>query len=383
MRVLHIADLHAGKRLYDRISRNEDLLYALEQVKGICKENGVEVLLIAGDIFDKKSPDFESQGILLEFLTELNAMGLHILLIAGNHDSYDFMRIYTNLRKLSNIHVFDRPAKNPADAVFHYGPLKVACLPYPDERALTHLKEDKERSYAEKLSQYMRVLAREVADAPYRIMLAHLMVDKAKIAGSELQSSVSPYYAVKAETLPEEFQYVALGHVHRPQRVEGAPTKAYYAGSLYQIDFSERGTEKYVNLLILEDHMVKVQPIKLDLKRELLEIRLEEGQNIQELLEPLAGRQVLVRVHLQVRLSDPSYSAKKELVQSILGEKLARLELEPIREEEGSNGQIESFDLLSLYREFHREKYGALPLEKLEELLAKLIDRVSHETHKS
>ncbi|MDW8066593.1 MAG: exonuclease subunit SbcD, partial [Aquificaceae bacterium] len=138
MRLLHISDLHAGKRLYDRISRQEDLIHALEQVKTICKEESVEIVLIAGDIFDKRNPDYESQNVIMEFLTELNALGVHTLLIAGNHDSYDFMKIYKNLRKLAKIHVFDRPAKDPAEAIFHYKDLKVACLPYPDERVITH-----------------------------------------------------------------------------------------------------------------------------------------------------------------------------------------------------------------------------------------------------
>ena len=88
MRLLHVADLHAGKRLYDRISRKEDLFYALEQIKRICKEEKVEVLLIAGDVFDKRNPDFESQEVILEFLTEINSFGLHTLLIVSNKPEY-------------------------------------------------------------------------------------------------------------------------------------------------------------------------------------------------------------------------------------------------------------------------------------------------------
>lgn len=383
MKLLHIADLHAGKRLYDKINRNEDLLYALSQVKDICKENKVNILLIAGDIFDKRNPDFESQEIIMDFLTEINALGTHILLIAGNHDSYDFMRIYKNLRKLANIHVFDRPTKKIQESIFHYGELKVACLPYPDERVITHLNEEKGRAYAEKVQDYMKALAKETEDTRYRILMAHMMVDKAQIAGSELSSSVSPYYAVKAESIPDTFQYVALGHVHRNQRIEGVVPKVYYSGSPYQIDFSEKGMDKFVNLVVLEDGMAKVEPIRLDLKRQLVEIRLKEGEKVEYVLEPLARRNVLVKVQMELRMGDPFFQLKKDMVNKILGDKLARLEMEPVGNAERSESSEEKLDLISLYEEFHKAKYKSEASEGLKSLLQKLIDRASHETHKA
>lgn len=381
MRLLHVADLHAGKRLYDRISRKEDLLYALEQIKRICREEKVEVLLIAGDVFDKRNPDFESQEVILEFLTEINSFGLHTLLIAGNHDSYDFMRIYKNLRKLANIHVFDRPSKNIKEVVFEYGELKVACLPYPDERVITHLHEEKERSYAEKVALYMKALANEVRDARYKILMAHLMLDKAQIAGSELYYSVSPSVAVKTDSIPEDFDYVALGHVHRNQKVEGAVPKVYYAGSPYQIDFSEKGMDKFVNLLVLEDGLVRVEPIRLDLKRQLIEVNLKEKDNLIEALEPLAHRSVLVKVYLSVRMGDPFYNSKRDLIEKILGEKLAKLEIEPIGTSKPTEPKGDNLNLIDLYLSFYKDKYKDEPSDSLKNLLQDLINRVSHEAN--
>ncbi|MCS6957815.1 MAG: exonuclease subunit SbcD [Aquificaceae bacterium] len=381
MRILHISDLHAGKRLYDRISRLEDLIYALEQVKTICKEESVEIVLIAGDIFDKRNPDYESQNVIMEFLTELNALEVHTLLIAGNHDSYDFMKIYKNLRKLAKIHVFDRPAKDPAEAIFHYKDLKVACLPYPDERVITHFHEERERSYADKVAKYMKALAREVEDARYKILMAHLMLDKAQIAGSELPSSVSPYYSVRTDAIPETFSYVALGHVHKNQKVEGAVPKVYYSGSPYQIDFSEKGTDKFLNLLVLEDGLVRVERIRLDLKRQLVEITIKETDNIQAVLKPAAEKNVLVKVCLQVRMGDPYYNIKRDLVSKLLGEKLAKLDIEPIGNSQPLETKGNSFDLVELYGEFYREKYRSEPPEELRATLKRLIDKVGIEHH--
>ncbi len=380
MRLLHISDLHAGKRLYERINRNEDLIYALEQVYDICKGEKVEVLLIAGDVFDKRNPDFESQSLILDFLTRVNSLGTHILLIAGNHDSYDFMKIYSNLRKLSNIHVFDRPKKNIEEAIFDYKDLRIACLPYPDERVLTELKEDRERSYAEKVSQYMKALAKKVEEVPYGILLAHLAVDKAKLAGSELPSSVMPSYAVRADTIPEVFKYVALGHIHRYQRIENAVPKVYYSGSLYQIDFSEKDTEKYANLLVLEEGIVKVNPVKLTLKRRLTEVELKEGDNIEKNLEPFTKENFLLKVKLRVNMGDPFFNIKKERIERLLGEKLAKLDIEPVGVNSVVASQQEGFNLLDLYVDFYNKEYGEKPPQDLKELLQDIIDRVSHET---
>ncbi|MCX8076817.1 MAG: exonuclease SbcCD subunit D [Aquificaceae bacterium] len=383
MRLLHIADLHAGKRLYEHISRKEDLLYALQQVEDICKEEKVNVLLVAGDIFDKKAPDFESQNIIMEFFIELCTSGIHVVAIAGNHDSYDFMKVHRNLRKLTNIHVFDRPVANPSEAVLQIDNLKIACLPYPDEKVITDLNEERYRDYSHKVASYMKALAKQVEDAQYRILLAHLMVDKATVAGSELYSSISPMYAVKAESIPEDFQYVALGHVHKNQRIEGPVPKVYYAGSLYQINFSEKGMDKFVNLLILEDNMVKVETKRLDLKRQLIELHIGERDNIQQSLEPFAKRDVLVKVRMGASLRDPYFNYKKEMVQKILGEKLARLEIETIDSGAKQVRTEEGLSLVELYKDFYKKEYGSDAPNDLLKVLEKLIHRATHETHQT
>ncbi len=383
MRLLHISDLHAGKRLYDKINRNQDLIYALEQVKNICKEEKVEILLIAGDIFDKRNPDFESQEIILEFLTEINSFGMHTLLIAGNHDSYDFMRIYKNLRRLANIHVFDRPKRDIREAIFEYKDVRIACLPYPDERVLTGLEENKERNYVESIARYMKALAKEVEGAEYKILMAHLMLDKAQIAGSELYSSLLPKYAIRADSIPETFDYVALGHIHKHQRIEETVPKVYYSGSPYQIDFSEKNPKKFANLLSLENGIVKVMPMELPLKRKLVEVELKDGDHIEKVLEPLVQDNVLVKVWFKVRMGDPLYNLKKERIEKILGDKLAKLEVEPIETKTSVDVNEENLDLIDYYVKFYDNEYGSKPPEDLKRLLQELLDRVAHEANKA
>ncbi|RMH02282.1 MAG: exonuclease SbcCD subunit D [Aquificota bacterium] len=381
MRLLHISDLHAGKRLYDKVSRNEDLVYALEQVESICKENRVEVLLISGDIFDKRNPDNLSEDLVLDFLTKMSAMGVHVVLIAGNHDSYDHIKKYKHLRRLGRVHAFDRPHKDIKNSIFEYEDLRVACLPYPDERVITHFSEDTVRSYAEKVSLYMKALAKEVEKARYRVLLAHLMLDCAQVAGSEYNTS--PSYMIKAQSVPEEFTYVALGHVHRHQKVEGAVPKTYYAGSLYQIDFSEEGSDKFVNLVVLEDGMAKVEPIRLDLKRKLLKVELRADGNLEQELDKLSSRKdLLIKVVFYMRLSDHRHHMLKEKVQRVLGENLVRLDVELLQEgkETSLENLRQSLNIVDLYKEYCRTERGGEPSQNLVELFEKLTERASHET---
>ncbi len=378
MKLLHIADLHAGKKLYGK-SRNEDLEYALEQVLNVCREEKVSVLLIAGDVFDKRNPDHESQALMLDFFARASTLNMHTVVISGNHDSYELMKAYSSLKRLSGkVHVFDRPTKDPRDSIFEYESVKIACLPYPDERVITHFHEDTQRSYAEKVVAYMKALAKHTEDARYSILITHLMLSNAQLAGSEVMYGFS--YFVPAESLPETFSYIALGHVHKYQRIEKAPGKTYYCGSPYQIDFSEKETDKFANLIILGEGLARVEPVRLELKRSLVEVSLGLEDRPEVVLEPLRHRNVLVKVSLMLKMGDPYGQLKKERVAELLGEKLARLEVVPYVEGQVKQEQEEGIDLLKLYERFYTEKYGSKPSQELMDKLTNLMGRVSHET---
>ncbi|MFN7065876.1 MAG: exonuclease SbcCD subunit D, partial [Aquificaceae bacterium] len=236
----------------------------------------------------------------------------------------------------------------------------------------------RDRSYAEKIAQYLKALAVEVEKRPYGILLAHLALDKAILSGSELPSSVLPRYMVRADTIPDAFKYVALGHIHKHQRIE-AVAQVYYSGSLYQIDFSEvKDIKKYANLLLLEGGLVKVRPIELTLKRRLVELELSDKI---EVLEELAGEEVLVKVRLRVNMGDPYFNLKRERIERLLGEKLAKLEIEPVETKGVMGIKEDRLSLFELYVDFYRSEYKGEPSEDLKKLLRELIDKVSHEAN--
>jgi len=378
-RILHISDLHAGKNL-NKVSRNPDLSYALDQVSDLCNREKVEAILIAGDIFDKAIPDYESEHMVLDYLTEWAGRNIHVVLIAGNHDSYDKLKAYKNLEKLTKIHIYDRPNPNPSEAIFVCENLAIACLPYPNERLLTKGSEDAHRTYSHKVAEYLKALAKQVENFQYKILLSHLMVEKGIIAGSEREASVSEFYAIRPDQIPEVFDYVALGHLHIHQRIDRAVPKTYYSGSLYQIDFSEKDTNKFVNLVILENNHIKVEPINLSLYRELKEIRIEKDQSIHRILEEIAHKNALFKIILEIDHRDPMLNSKVQQINRALGEKLVFFKLD-FPEYTSTNIQdIESLNILDLYRAYYKQNYNCDLPKELEKEVIYLLNMVHHET---
>ncbi len=388
MRLLHIADLHAGKTIGNitRVSRNEDLRFALEQVERICKEEKVSVLLIAGDVFDKKNPDYESLELVVNFLVSMDSHGIHTVIVAGNHDSYDLLKSYKPLNRLAKIHIFDRPSSNISSHIFELENVKIACLPYPSERVLTSIGEESNREYAYKVEKFITALAKEVESAEYRILLSHLMIDSAEIAGSEKKISVLDAYAIRADSLPETFDYVALGHVHKMQMIKNAVPKTYYAGSMYQIDFSEKGMQKFVNLLTLKDGNVFVESIKLDLYRELKEYEIWDDESYTKFMNYHIKDtgSAYVKVVYYMDPTDIQYSLKKEKIIQALGNKLVKLEVRAnIKKSAVNTDAYKERDIIGMYIDYYRTNYGITPSEDIIKILKDTIRDIEDETHKT
>ncbi|NPB06190.1 MAG: exonuclease subunit SbcD [Aquificae bacterium] len=371
MRVVHLADLHAGKTL-GNLPRHEDLRYALEQVVRLVKDARAELVLVAGDVFDKPNPDNESKEIVFDFFLQLKDLSVPAVVVAGNHDSPEFMRSVRKLLRTVGVFVFPKP--DPQEPVLRLNELAVAVLPYPSERIITKAEEGARSSYAVAVQKYVRYLAKQTEDAPLRVLLAHLFVAGAKYTRTEREATITDFYAVPPD-FPESFQFVALGHVHRHQRVNASPAPAYYAGSLFQLDFSESGQKKFVNLVELSpDAPARVEPVELSLKRPLYFFELEDKDALRRVseLKKLNGL-----IKLRVFTDDRERSlAVAEQLRRFLGEKLVKLELELRKKEEVKESPVERLGVRELYEEFHRRRYGKKPSEELVRAFDELVSQV-------
>jgi DNA repair protein SbcD/Mre11 len=264
MKFLHSSDWHIGRGVPGQ-SRLPEQEAALQEVLSLAREHRVDCLLVAGDIFDTSTPAPEAEALVYQFFHELHGAGIPAVVIAGNHDHPRRLDAVAPLLGSLGIHARGVPA-GPAEGalinVFSRDGREraiVAALPWLNERDVvdfTRLREEPGSplvQYSERVQAALDLLARGFDPAVVSVGLAHLLVDDAMVGpgGGERELHMAMgIYGVRREALPVAAQYMALGHVHKPQEVKCASSAAY-SGSLLQLDFGEREQQKYVNLVEL------------------------------------------------------------------------------------------------------------------------------------
>ena len=247
MRFLHLSDLHLGKRVCE-FSMLDDQRYILEQILSLLNENPVDGVLLAGDLYDKPVPPAEAVRLLDWFLTELANRKLPVFAISGNHDSAD--RIAFGSRLLAESRVYVSPlftgAPEPISLTDEFGTVDLYLLPFLKPASVRHAyPEEPIESYNDALGCVLRHCP---LDKSHRsVLVAHQFVAGATCCESE-EPSVGGVDSVDA-ALFDAFDYVALGHLHSPQKV-GRDT-VRYCGTPLKYSFSEARQNKSVTFVEL------------------------------------------------------------------------------------------------------------------------------------
>ena len=251
MKVLHVSDLHIGKRV-NGMSMLDDQRYILRQILDIAEKHQVSVLLIAGDIYDKASPSAEAVTVFDAFLTDAVAAGLRVLAIPGNHDSAERIAYAQGLLEKQGVCLppVYAGAVERVELEDEHGPVEFWLLPFLKPGDVRRFFPDEE--IGDDYSAALRAVlsACDIDQGKRNVVLSHQLVtaygkapdradDEIKLGGMD-NVDVSVYDA---------FDYVALGHVHRPQRV-GRDT-VRYSGSPLKYSFSEARYGKSVALVDL------------------------------------------------------------------------------------------------------------------------------------
>ncbi|ART78561.1 exonuclease sbcCD subunit D [Sutcliffiella horikoshii] len=257
MRILHTADWHLGKTLEGR-SRLPEQAQFLEELLHIVEEEKVDVVLMAGDVYDTVNPPAQAEVLFYESLQQLSNNGKRpVAVIAGNHDNPDRLSASRPLASSQNISLLGYPTM---DVQSIYVPtteetLKLASLPYPSESRLNEvLSEEFEEKvirdhYDARIRQFFDKMCEQFTEASVNIAMSHLFVAGGNSTDSERPIEVGGAFTVAAESLPHQAQYVALGHLHRPQTIKRAKTAARYSGSPLAYSFSEAGYTKSVTII--------------------------------------------------------------------------------------------------------------------------------------
>jgi DNA repair protein SbcD/Mre11 len=261
MRILHTADWHVGRRL-GRHDRTEETRAALAEVARIADDEHVDLVLVAGDVFDRPSPPVEALSLGLGALLRL-AVGRPVVVVAGNHDSPELFDALAPLLRERGVHAIGAIRAPDAGGVLGPDvlgvPAVVAGFPFLREGRVVDFMAETGRwygQYAERISAitaaYNEALIARAGDDLVPVLVAHFMVNGVRVSHSERELHIGDAYAATAQSIPAGPQYVALGHIHAPQPVPGAAVPAAYAGSLLSLDFGEAGEQKRVVLVDVE-----------------------------------------------------------------------------------------------------------------------------------
>ncbi len=253
MRFLHASDWHLGKTLEGRSRIPEQEAY-LDEVVQLASD--VDLVLIAGDVFDVYNPPIDAEELYFETLARLGSQ-CPVVVIAGNHDSPDRIAAATPLARAHGVYIVGRVGQElktddrlvrTAPGVVGLqtaaGPACIAALPYPSEARLKLLLTEtvRERSlqqaYSEKVRRVLHGLAEHFEPDAVNLVTSHLQVRACMQSESE-RALVGGAYQVETDVFPEAAQYVALGHLHRAQDVPDAPTAVRYCGAPLAFRFSE------------------------------------------------------------------------------------------------------------------------------------------------
>ncbi len=258
MKIVHTSDWHIGRR-WKGIQRLDELEAVLEHLASFIEREPIDLVLHSGDVFESRNPSAEAEQLVNRFLVRVGRSGAQMLVIAGNHDDPLRFDARSLLTEHVNVRILGRP--RPASRggtltlVTRSGETAVvAALPFASPGAWVSAL-DLAGEEAGARSKYARMFALAVQDlcGPFRkdavnLLMAHTHVEGALFGESERRVHISEDWAASPDALPSRASYVALGHIHKPQKIDGK-VPAYYAGSLLQMDFGEAGEEKFFNVV--------------------------------------------------------------------------------------------------------------------------------------
>ena len=251
MKILHLADLHLGKRV-NEMSMIEDQKYILDQIITLIKEESVGIVLLCGDIYDKSIPTIEAIHLLDEFLDQLSKMAIKVLMISGNHDSIDRLSFGKSLFTRSNLYIASQFENEIEKITVKENGITVNfyMLPFVKSAYISHIFQLQTDSY-EECFRYL-IEHTKIDEEETNILLSHQFVTANKKNPELSDSETSSLGGIDNIDFHifDPFDYVALGHIHKPQAMGREMVR--YAGSILKYSFSEIHMDKKATILTID-----------------------------------------------------------------------------------------------------------------------------------
>jgi len=312
MKILHTADWHIGKKLHKH-SLQPDFDVFINWLCDCLVTNEVDVLLVSGDVFDLANPSSEARQQYYQTLMKLKRLNCKLIITGGNHDSPAMLNAPKEILRELDIHIIGGLPSNTSEYIIPITTTKnevqfvVAALPYlrdADLRTATQAN-----SYADRLEALRQGIQQTFEDAAQycethypnipALAMGHLFAAGSETSESERDIQIGNQAAFNALQFGNYFSYIALGHIHKPQKVN-ATTPTYYSGSPIPLSFSER-TNKNRVLLLNTDTGWEPESIEIPVFRKLLKIsgNLESLQLRLANLEARNGLPSLIEIELK------------------------------------------------------------------------------------
>ncbi len=309
MKLLHTSDWHVGRAIRGR-SRADEHRAVLDEIVAIAIDEAVDMVIVAGDLFDTASPTPTAEKIVFQTIRDLASTGAEIIILAGNHDNPNRWQAIRRLVEGGNVHIVGTVTAPDRGGVLTFPAIdtKVAVLPFVSRQHIVkaaHLMQrradDHEQAYQGHVSQIVDALTADFDSSTVNILTTHLTVANGapQRGGGEREAHIFDYL-LPPTIFPPMCTYVALGHLHQPHRLAAA-CPVWYSGSPLHLDFGE----------VERDHkVVLVMEAQPGLPATVREVPLHTGRPLRTIrgtvTEVAAGMAEVDDAHVRLVLTDGS-----------------------------------------------------------------------------
>lgn len=396
MRILHTSDWHLGKYL-DGISRIEEQKKFCSDFVEIVKENNIDLILIAGDIYDTFNPQSIAEKLFYETVEKLSENGKRcVFVIAGNHDNPDrleavnplaidkgiiilgYPRSKTEIRKYDGFEIVESK-EGFTKIKIKNEVINIISIPFPSEKRLDEAfidfsGDDKMQiTYSKKIGNIFSKLEENFNEDEINIATSHIFVVNSDISDSERRIELGGTLLVEKSDLPKKSQYTALGHIHKPQRIS-KELNIFYSGSPLQYSKSERISAKSVYIVDLKaKEDAKVEQIFL---KNYIPIKVFKCKTIEEALNIcIENKEKDIYAYFEI---ETDRTITQEEIKEMKGYIKNILEIRPIIKnkefiEESRSLEINTTNINSYFLDYYRERENLEPNEEVIKLFNDLI----------
>lgn len=396
MRILHTGDWHLGKNLEGQSRMDEQELF-LNDFINIVEENDIDLVIIAGDVYDSSNPPARAEKMFYNTLKKLSKNGERLtLIIAGNHDNPERLVAAGPLAMEHGIIMVGTP--KTVVSCGEYGNHKVVSskegvveveingekaviltVPYPSEKRLNEVlygemddDEDRLKTYGERIKTLFDNLKQNYREDTINLAVSHLFAMGSEEGGSERSIQLGGSYIINGSYLPKEAQYIALGHVHKPQIVPGTNKRARYSGSPLHYNKKEININKKCFIIdVKPKEECKISEVEFKVYKPIEIWKCESIEDAIEKCEINKDRECWVYLEIKCDryIREDEIKKMKDIKKDIL--EISPKIIDSYDDEIAVSIQDKSFD--EIFKDFYKKERNVEADEEVVELFLKLI----------